>query len=168
MGIVSQLEERSLNADRSVDKGFVNSSTNSSVLISENGNVTIASSKNVQYKLNYSSGLAKEISYQSQTVTNRKDLKTDELIINNHKMNPQIYDLTDMKVLYENTDWAIGNLTVNATVLVKAWEPNLERWVLIRRPMRTPLFMNTLGIAGAPEEMDIDDDITKEIEEANS
>lgn len=168
MGIVSQLEERSLNADRSVDKGFVNSSTNSSVLISENGNVTIASSKNVQYKLNYSSGLAKEISYQSQTVTNRKDLKTDELIINNHKMNPQIYDLTDMKVLYENTDWAIGNLTVNATVLVKAWEPNLERWVLIRRPMRTPLFMNSLGVAGAPEEMDINDNITEEIEEANN
>lgn len=168
MGIVSKLEERSLNADRSVDKGFVNTSTNSSVVISENGNVTIASSKNVQYKLNYSSGLAKEISYQSQTVTNRKDLRTDELIVNNHKMNPQIYDLTDMKVLYGNTDWAIGNLTVNATVLVKAWEPNLERWVLIRRPMRTPLFMNALGIAGAPEDMDIDDNITEEIEEANN
>lgn len=168
MGIVNELEERSLNADRSVDKGFVNTSTNSSVLISENGNVTIASSKNVQYKLNYASGLAKEISYQSQTITNRKDIRTDEIIINNHKMNPQIYDLTDMKVLYTNTDWAIGNLTVNATVLVKAWEPNLQKWVLIRRPMRTPLFMNSLGVAGAPEDMDIDDNITEEIEEANN
>lgn len=168
MGIVNELEERSLNADRSVDKGFVNTSTNSSVLISENGNVTIASSKNVQYKLNYASGLAKEISYQSQTITNRKDIRTDEIIVNNHKMNPQIYDLTDMKVLYTNTDWAIGNLTVNATVLVKAWEPNLQKWVLIRRPMRTPLFMNSLGVAGAPEDMDIDDNITEEIEEANN
>lgn len=168
MGIVNELEDRSLNADRSVDKGFVNTSTNSSVLISENGNVTIASSKNVQYKLNYASGLAKEISYQSQTITNRKDIRTDEIIVNNHKLNPQIYDLTDMKVLYTNTDWAIGNLTVNATVLVKAWEPNLQKWVLIRRPMRTPLFMNSLGVAGAPEDMDIDDNITEEIEEANN
>lgn len=168
MGIVNELEERSLNADRSTDKGFVNTSTNSSVVISENGNVTIASSKNVQYKLNYASGLAKEISYQSQTITNRKDIRTDEIIVNNHKMNPQIYDLTDMKVLYTNKDWAIGNLTVNATVLVKAWEPNLQKWVLIRRPMRTPLFMNSLGIAGAPEDMDIDDNITEEIEEATN
>lgn len=167
MSIVKELEERSLNADRSVDKGFVNTSTNSSVVISENGNVTIASSKNVQYKLNYASGLAKEVSYQSQTITNRKDIRTDEIIVNNHKLNPQVYDLTDMKVLYTNTDWAIGNLTVNATVLVKAYEPNLKRWVLIRRPMRTPLFMNSLGVAGAPEDMDIDDSIVREIEEAN-
>ena len=100
MGIVNKFEDRSLNANRSVDKGFVNTSTNSSVVISESGNVTIASSKNVQYKLNYSSGLAKEISYESQTVTNRKHIKTDEILVNNHKLNPQMYDLTDMKVLY--------------------------------------------------------------------
>lgn len=167
MSILEKLSERSLNADRSVDKGFVNTNTNSSVMINEVGNVTVASSKNVQYKLNYASGLAKEISYESQTVTNRKHIKTDEVLINNHKLNPQIYEFTDMKELYENENWAIGNLTVNATVLVKAWEPNLERWVLIRRPMRTPLFMNALGVAGAPEDMDIDDDITSEIEEAN-
>lgn len=167
MSIVNKFEERSLNANRTIDKGFVNTSTNSSVVINETGNVTVASSKNVQYKLNYASGLAKEVSYESQTVTNRKHIKTDEIIVNNHKMNPQIYDLTDMKVLYENTDWAIGNLTVNANVLVKAWEPNLQRWVLIRRPMRTPLFMNALGVAGVPEDMDIDDNITNEIKEAN-
>lgn len=167
MSIVERLEERNLNADRSVDKGFINPSTNSSIMISENGNVTVASSKNVQYKLNYATGQAREVSYESQTVTNRKNIKTDEVIINNHKLNPQIYDLTDMKVLYENEGWAIGNLTMNTTVLVKVWEPNLERWVLIRRPARTPLFMNALGIPGVPEEMDISDDITKEIEEAN-
>lgn len=167
MSIVNKFEERSLNADRSIDKGFVNPSTNSSIMINENGNVNIASSKNIQYKLNYSSGLAREISYESKTITNRKNITTDEIIINGHKLNPHIYDLTDMKVLYQNTDWAIGNLTIDANVLIKAWEPNLERWVLIRRPMRTPLFMNALSVSGAPEEMDIDDNITKEIEEAN-
>lgn len=166
--LIQKFEDRSLNANRSVDKGFVNTSTNSSILISESGNVTVASSKNVQYKLNYASGLAKEISYESQTVTNRKNIKTDEILINNHKLNPQIYELTDMKVLFQNSDLAIGNLTVSANVLVKAWDSNLERWVLIRRPMRTPLFMNSLGVATAPEEMNIDDDITKEIKEATN
>lgn len=166
--IVQKFEDRSLNANRSVDKGFVNTSTNSSILISESGNVTVAASKNIQYKLNYASGLAKEISYESQTVTNRKNIKTDEIIVNNHKFNPQFYELTDMKILFQNSDLAIGNLTVDANVLVKTWDSNLEKWVLIRRPMRTPLFMNALGVATAPEEMDIDDDITEEIEEATN
>ena len=53
---------------------------------------------------------------------------------------------------------------MNATVLVKAWEPNLEKWVLIRRPIRTPIFMNAVGIPRAHEDMDIDDNITDEIE----
>lgn len=166
--LVQKFENRSLNADRSVDKGFVNTSTNSSILISESGNVTVAASKNIQYKLNYASGLAREISYESQTVTNRKNIKTDEIIINNHKLNPQVYELTDMKVLFQNEDLAIGNLTINANVLVKAWDSNLEKWVLIRRPMRTPLFMNTLGVATAPEDMNIDDNITEEIKEATN
>ena len=118
----------------------------------------------VQYKLNYASGTAREMSFQSDTITNRKRLKTDELMINNHKLNPQLYELTDMKQLYHDPNYAIGNLTVNATVLVKAWEPNLEKWVLIRRPIRTPIFMNAVGIPRAHADMGIDDNITSEIE----
>lgn len=166
MSILNKLQDRSLNANRTTDKGFVNSNTNSSILINEAGNITIASNKNIQYKLNYASGIAKEISYESKTITNRKNIKTDEIIVNNHKLNPQIYELTDMKVLFQNPDLAIGNLTINANVLVKSWDSNLKKWVLIRRPIRTPLFMNALNLASAPEDMDIDDNITDEIKEA--
>lgn len=162
--LIDKIKERVEQPDRAYEKGIVNPDTGASLLLGKSGNVTVASSHNVQYKLNYASGLAREMSFQSDTITNRKTLKTDEIIINNHKLNPQLYELTDMKQLYYDPNFAIGNLTVNATVLVKAWEPNLEKWVLIRRPIRTPIFMNSLGIPGAPEEMDLDDNITSEIE----
>lgn len=161
--LIDRLRERDEQPDRAYEKGIINPDTGASLMLGKTGNVTVASSHNVQYKLNYSSGLAREMSFQSDTITNRKRIKTDEIIINNHKLNPQIYELTDMKQLYHDPNYAIGNLTVNATVLVKAWEPNLEKWVLIRRPIRTPLFMNALDIARAPEDMAIDDNITSEI-----
>lgn len=155
MSIVERLEERSLNADRSVDKGFINPGTNSSIMISENGNVTVASSKNVQYKLNYATGQAREVSYESQTVTNRKNIKTDEIVLNKHKFNNQFYELTDYKQIGNDPTSAIGNLTINTTVLVKAWEPYLEKWVLIRRPARMPLFYNMLPIPDVPAGMNL-------------
>ena len=162
--LIDKLKERDEQAERSSEKGIINTDTGSSILLGRTGNVTVASSHNVQYKLNYASGLAREMSFQSDTITNRKRLKTDELMINNHKLNPQLYELTDMKQLYYDPNYAIGNLTVNATVLVKAWEPNLEKWVLIRRPIRTPIFMNAVGIPRAHKDMDLDDNITSEID----
>lgn len=162
--LIDRLKDRDEQADRSYDKGIVNPDTGSSLILGKSGNVTVASSHNVQYKLNYASGHAREMSFQSDTITNRKRLKTDELMINNHKLNPQLYELTDMKQLYHDPNYSIGNLTVNATVLVKAWEPNLEKWVLIRRPIRTPIFMNAVGIPRVHKDMDINDNINEEID----
>lgn len=162
--LIDKLKDRDEQPDRSLEKGIINPDTGSSVMLNKTGNITVAASHNVQYKLNYSSGLAREISFHSDTITNRKNIKTDEVLINNHKLNPQLYELTDMKQMYHDPNYAVGNLTVNATVLVKAWEPNLEKWVLIRRPIRTPIFMNAVGLPRAHKDMDIDDDITKEID----
>ena len=162
--LIDRLKQRNEEPDRAYEKGVINPDTGSSLMLGKTGNVTIAASHNVQYKLNYSSGTAREVSLQSDTITNRKSLKTDEVMINNHKLNPQLYELTNMKQLYHDPNYAIGNLTVNATVLVKAWEPNLEKWVLIRRPIRTPVFMNEVDIPRAHKDMNIDDNITEEIE----
>lgn len=165
--LINELKDRSENANRQSEIGLVNPSTGSSLTLDSSGNVNIAASRLVQYKLNKSSGYAKEISLESETMTNRKRITADEMIVNNHKFNPQFYELTDMKVLNGDSQYCIGNLTVEATVLVKTWEPNLKKWVLIRRPMRTPMFLNSLPIASAPSDMDIDDDILKEIEITN-
>jgi hypothetical protein len=162
--LIDTLKDRDEQADRAYEKGVINPDTGASLILGKSGNVTVASSHNVQYKLNYASGTAREMSFQSDTITNRKNLKIDEILINGHKLNPQLYELTDMKQLYHDPNYAIGNLTVNATVLVKAWEPSLEKWVLIRRPIRTPVFMDSLGIPRAHEDMALNDNITSEID----
>jgi hypothetical protein len=165
--IVNELKERAENASRTTDKGFVNDKTGGSVLIDEQGNVTIAASKTVQYKLNYSQGQATEVSMQSNTITNRKNINTDEIVVNKHKLNPQLWQLTDMKRLYADPTSGIGGLTMNATVLVKTWEPVLEKWVLIRRPVRTPIFSNLLPLPDVPNDMGINEstNISDEIKE---
>ena len=48
--LIAKLKERSELPDRTVDKGIVNPETGSSVILNSMGNVTIASSNNVQYK----------------------------------------------------------------------------------------------------------------------
>ena len=68
-----------------------------------------------------------------------------------------------MKKFQGDPTMAIGNLTMCGTVLVKAWEPTLQKWVLIRRPIRTPIFSNLLPLVGAHEGMGLDDNISEEI-----
>ena len=50
-----------------------------------------------------------------------------------------------------------------STVLVKAWEPTLKKWVLIRRLARMPLFSTMLNLPDAPEDLSIDTNISDEI-----
>jgi hypothetical protein len=156
-GIVDSIKKEVIHADRTKDKGIVNEKTGSSMLIRENGDVSLASNTTAQYKLGHDNGSATEISHQSTTITNRKTLTTDEVVINNHKLNPRIYEWTDMKVL--NDTYAIGNFTMFGTVLVKAWEPNLGRYVLIRRLVRMPMFSPNLNLPDAPNKMSVDSDI---------
>lgn len=163
--IVNEIKERAENANRSTDKGIVNDKTGSSIMLDQAGNVTIAASQTVQYKMKYSEGQATEISLQSNTITNRKNIQSDEIVVNKHKLNPQLWELTDMKRLYEDPTSAIGGLTMCTTALVKTWEPHLEKWVLIRRPVRTPIFSNLLPIPDVPAEMGLNEatNISEEI-----
>ena len=129
------------------EKGLINERTKSSIVIRQNGQINLASTKYSQYKLN-PSGKTVEESLESVTVTNRKKFSVDDLVINEHKINPFLYELTDMKDIssYQNDHMLVGNFTVFGTVLVKAWEPELKRYVLIRRLARMPMFSPLLNV----------------------
>lgn len=161
--LLEEFKDKSKFMDRRVDKGIVNDSTGSSIGIRENGDTVIAASESAQYKLQHDNGQATEISIQSNTITNRKNIAADEMIVNNHKMNPQLYELADMKQLASDPDKAIGNLTMMGTVLVKAWEPNLGKYVLIRRQVRIPIFSPTLNLPDAPEGLGLDTKMSDEL-----
>lgn len=164
--IIDLLKDRAENVDRGKDKGIVNEDTKSSILLNESGDINLAASETVVYKLNHASGQSTEVTYQSNTITNRKNIETDEIIINKHKLNPQFWELTDMKRLYNDPTSGIGCLTVNTTVLVKTWDKRLNKWVLIRRPARMPVFSNMLPLPDVPKEMGLDGvtDISEELE----
>lgn len=160
--LLSEAKEYTSYSDNAVDRGIINKENGSSILIRENGDISISPSITAQQKYT-ANGHAIEQSIESETITVRKKIEADEVILNNHKLNPALYELTDMRVALNNETVAIGNLTLNTTVLVKAWEPTLQKWVLIRRPARMPMFSPVLNLADSPEQMSISSDISEEV-----
>ena len=163
LDLTNQIKDETENFDRTRDKGIVNPKTGSSIGMRDNGDITLCSNNNLQYKMNHDNGSAVEVSTQSTTITNRKNIIMDELIINKHKMNPKLYELSDMRSY--KTDDAIGNLTMTGFVLVRAWEPNLKKYVLIRRQIRIPMFSSLLNMPDAPAGLSLDTDIAEEFKQ---
>lgn len=155
---LSDLENKAKNLNRMTEKGLINESIGSSTIIRDNGQINLTASTSSQYKLN-PNGQSIEQTLESNTISVRKNFSVNELIINNHKLNPDLYELTDFKTrdILPGQDVIIGNLCVYGSVLVKAWEPNLKRYVLIRRPIRVPMFSNKLNTPSINSGLNIDD-----------
>lgn len=150
---LTELIEEEEFASRKDTKGIINNNTKSGVSISETGDIDLSSSKFSHYKLP-GNGVATERSLQSNTITVDKRILTDNISINRHRLNPALWELTDFKKTNGTKEQIVGNLNMTGTVLVKAWEPNLKKYVLIRRAIRMPMFSTTLNIPDAPENMD--------------
>lgn len=161
--IFQGIKERSKFLSRKGEKGIVNPSSGSSLSMRDDGTMNMVSGKKAQYKLKR--GQASEISLKSETITVKKELSADEIIINNRKLNPQLYEMTDLKEVLGNEDSIVGGMTMFTTVLVKAWEPTLGKYVLIRRLARTPMFSTTLNTPPIHEGMSIsEEEVIKELE----
>lgn len=155
---IKEISDRALNLARGKEQGIVNEQTGSSVNIREDGLITLSSGIYSNYKLS-PSGRSAEVTLESVTRTNRKTIFTDDLTINNHKLNPQLWEMADMRKanLPLNKNALVGNLCMNGSVLVKAWEPDLKRYMLIRRPWRGPIFGPLLNVPEINSALNIDD-----------
>ena len=155
---LSDLENKAKNLNRMTEKGLINESIGSSAIVRDNGQINLTASTSSQYKLN-PNGQSIEQTLDRNTISVRKNFSVNELIINNHKLNPDLYELTDFKTrdILPGQDVIIGNLCVYGSVLVKAWEPNLKRYVLIRRPIRVPMFSNKLNTPSINSGLNIND-----------
>lgn len=159
-----EVKENSQYLDRTKDKGMINGSTGAGYSVDEEGNVSIASSEYSQYKLG-ANGVSSEVSLQSNTITNTKNIRVDNLAINRHRINPALWELTDFKKIHGSNAQVVGNLNMTGTVLVKAWEPTLKKYVLIRRPVRMPIFSTTLNIPDVPDTYAISSGLGKDLAE---
>ena len=162
----NDLIERGKYLSRMKEKGIIGEKTGSSVVVREDGQINLSSGKYSQYKLN-PNGRTSELSIESKITTNRRVIESDDLVINNHKINPQLWELTDFKqVSLPYTEKAIiGNMTMQAHILVKAWDYDLGRYMLIRRPARVRLFSPRINMPdihaalGINDPLKVDEDI---------
>lgn len=162
--LLEQIKEEVDYADRRYDKGIINEEAGTSVILKDNGEISLSASETCQYKINPQTGDAVEITTASHTITNRKLISTDEVFLNKHKLNPKLYELSDMRQIFNDPTQAIGNMTMMGTVLVKAWEPSLKKYVLIRRLVRIPMFSQMLNVPDVPAGYGIDTNIASELE----
>ena len=148
-------------ADRQSDEYTINKDSGANITAKGDGSTTMVSGIYAQYKTDKNTGVATEISLQSNTITVQKEIVTNDLILNRHKLNSQLYEFTNLK---NNHGTIMGNLMMDATILVKAWEPTLEKYVLIRRPARFPIFSNILDAYMVDERLDIYVDMSEDLE----
>ena len=160
--LLREIKERVSFTDDSADKGIVNPNSKASIVIRDKGDISLSSSIYAQQKYT-ANGHAIEQSMASVTETVRKTINANDIVVNNHKLNPALYELCDNRQFNQQSGTSIGNLTLSGTVLVKAWEPTLEKWVLIRRPIRLAPFSPTLNLANAMDQLNISSDISKTI-----
>ena len=161
-----QIEEMSKFIQRGHEAGIMNDTTHSSVVVRHTGQINLSASIYSSYKLN-PNGKTIESSMESVVLSNRKKYSVNDIVLNEHKLNPYLYDLTDMKKvsIAQNNNINVGNLCLFGSVLVKAWERNLKRYVMIRRPARIPMFSNVLNIPeinkglGVTDPLKIDEDL---------
>lgn len=162
--LLQRIKDRVKNLTRGKEKGIINSKTKASFIMRDNGDVNTVASKFAQSKLN-SDGSSTEVSTQDVTITNTKKISADEIILNNHKFNNMLFEFTDLKRVNSNEHKLITGLALESTVLTKSWEPDLGRYVMIRRPARFAMFSPELNLADVPENLSIDTSIEKEFKD---
>lgn len=147
-------------ASRQSDEYTINKESGANITAKGDGSTSMVSGIYAQYKADKDSGVATEISLQSNTITVQKDIVTNDLILNRHKLNSQLYEFTNFK---NNYGTIMGNMMMDATILVKCWEPTLQQYVLIRRPARFPIFSNLLDAYVVDDRLDIYVDMSEDI-----
>ncbi len=153
-------KERANYPDRRTEASSI-SGNGGSISTRDDGSIEISANNNTHLLLSRT-GTIQETAAKKMTTANRVDIIADEININHHILNNKIYDLTDFKQVTTGDfqNGLVGNFTVLGTVLTKSWEPELKRYVFIRRLARVPLFSPEIKPPDVKTGMDIND-ITK-------
>lgn len=155
---VQKLQEKAEFPKRGKDNAIVNDDgeNNSSVRVGD-GKVLMAASPDTNQKINEQQVITR--SFEEQHVTNRLNIKTDEIIINDHKMNPLLWEYTDYKKFTDPymSVHSVGGFTVLGTVLIPAWDHQIHKYMLIRRLARIPMFSQDMNVPDILKELNITD-----------
>lgn len=158
--LFNSIKNKTGKADLTGDIGFINPESGASIVTRDDGNINLTSDEYTQIKIDKNSSAIIYTSLSSTTNSVINEINTNDIKVNKHKFNNQLIELTDFRNVNGNI---IGNIMMNGTVLVKTWEPNLEKWVLIRRPISTAMFSNRLNVPNTPEQLEVDLNVLEDI-----
>lgn len=153
---VAYYKQNSNNLNRSRDKGIVNTEGGNAVALKGDGSAAISGGKYSKYHMT-PDGKAREVSLESQTVTPRKRYEVDEMIVNSHKQNQAILELSDFRYVQGKQERIVGNLLMAGAVLTVTWDETLKRRVLVRRPTWLPMFSSRINAAEIPDQLQVPD-----------
>jgi len=161
--LINQIRKAHKQVDNIGDRAILNEKQRSGVVIKDDGTTGLIGGNYAQIRVDEESGSINSVSLQESTTTVQKNIHATDINVNNHKLNNQLYELTDYKQLGE--DGAIGGMTMQGYVMVKTWEPNLEKYVLIRRLARLPVFSYEMNPPSPDANAEINTDITKDLKD---
>lgn len=158
--LFNSIKNKTGQPDLEGDVGIVNPDSGASIVARSDGNINIAADEFTQIKVDKNASAIISNSLSSTTNSVMKEVNARDISVNKHKFNNQLIELTDFRNVNGNI---IGNMLMNGTVLVKTWEPSLEKWVLIRRPISTMMFSNRLNVPTSPEQLEVNLDVLEDI-----
>lgn len=148
----NEVSEKTGRVDSTIDWGFVHPESKSTVFVRKDGTVNMSAGKYAQIKEDVD-GCITINSLMQHVNSVVLDANINDININRHKFNSQLIELADFRNVNDNI---IGGIMMNGTVLVKTYEHTLGKWVLMRRPISTPMFSQRLNIALPPEQMEVE------------
>ena len=127
--------------NRNNDLSLVNKNNHLSYAI-RNGHMNLVANKLSSFKLDGRMGATQSTSREYEIKANRVKYYFDDMLFNGHKFNPVFYEYANYKQYKDqnNNIHTVGGLCVSGSVMVRAWDEQLGRNMLIRRPARFPMF----------------------------
>lgn len=154
---LSNLKKESNSASRTNEKLIINDGGNKESIRLGNNKISMAPSPTTNFKVENTRINSQTM--QENHTTNTFTLNTDEIVVNGHKLNPNLWEYSDFKNfkdMYMGTH-TLGNLCIFGTVLTPAFDYQLKKYVLIRRLTRMPLFAPKQNVQEILPELNIED-----------
>lgn len=153
---ITNLKRKAEFGSRNEDTVSVNPISQASMRLFDK-NVNMAASQETMSKMNDKQSIQQ--SFEEKHTTNRFSLDTYDIMVNGHKLNPNLWEYSDFK---EFTDMyggvhQVGAFAMFGTVLIPCWDSQLHRYVLVRRLARMPMFSPKMNVPEILKTLGIDD-----------
>lgn len=97
--LMQEAESSTIEVDGAYDRGLQNRETGQTLLFRGDGSMNMVTGKYSQLKVDSETGTVTIAALQSNDVAVQKDFSVEDLSINKHKLNAQLYELTNFKKL---------------------------------------------------------------------